>query len=263
MKLTCAPRSFPFQPESDDLQVILYGSSDPERGSAGAAVRQQILHEKLAVAPRAWDFLSLALSVLTSDLAEPRDRSPDGWTREFDLDVAVAEPDFWNSQRGVVEAALAFLTTDRWRVRFLEGGDHLEQPSRPALPAEDCVVLLSGGLDSLIGAIDLVKAGKKPLAVSQLVRGDAEKQALFAQKLGQLKHLLLNHNADTPESQDSLSQRSRSIIFLAYGVVAATTLARYHAGKDVSIYICENGYMAINPPLTGARIGGLSTRIEC
>jgi hypothetical protein len=176
------------------------------------------------------------------------------------VEVAVAEPQFWNSQRSAIEAALAFLTTDRWHVSFVEGGDQFEQPKKPVLPTEDSIVLISGGLDSLIGAIDLVTAGRRPMAVSQLVRGDAEKQDLFARKLGPLKHLLLNHNADTPEAQDSLSQRSRSLIFIAYGVLAATTLAPYHAGERVPLYICENGVIAINPPLTGARIGALSTR---
>lgn len=40
----------------------------------------------------------------------------------------------------------------------------------------------------------------------------------------------------------------------------ATTLARYHAHEDVTLYVCENGFIAINPPLTGGRLGSLSTR---
>ena len=40
----------------------------------------------------------------------------------------------------------------------------------------------------------------------------------------------------------------------------ATTLARYHAGEEVTLYVCENGFIAVNPPLTGARLGSLSTR---
>ena len=263
MRLLCAPKSFPFEPGTESLQVVLYGPSDrehPERGSVGALVRRRFLREKLAVDRKAWDFLSLSLAVVTADFAEPRNHSPDGWTREFDLTVAVTEPDFWTSQASAVEAALAFLTTDRWRLRFVPGGDVYPAPRDPVLLAEDCVVLLSGGLDSLIGSIDLVKAGKKPLAVSQIVRGDAEKQTQFALRLGPLKHLALNHNAITPESQSSLSQRSRSLIFVAFGVAAATALASYHAGHEVPLYICENGFIAINPPLTAARLGSLSTR---
>jgi hypothetical protein len=47
---------------------------------------------------------------------------------------------------------------------------------------------------------------------------------------------------------------------MAYGVLAATTLEQYHAGGNVTLYVCENGFISINPPLTGARLGSLSTR---
>ena len=263
MRLICAPKSFLFEAASKALQVVLYGPRDrehPERATAGALVKRRFRLEKLAVDRRAWDFLSLSLAVVTADLAEPRDYSPDGWTREFDLTVAVTEPDFWATQVGRIEAALAFLTTDRWLLRFIGGGDAYEAPADPTFPIDESVVLLSGGLDSLIGAIDLVRSGKKPLAVSQIVRGDAEKQVQFAQKLGPLKHLGLNHNAIAPDSQATLSQRSRSLIFIAFGIAASTTLASYHAGGEVTLYICENGFIAINPPLTPARLGSLSTR---
>jgi 7-cyano-7-deazaguanine synthase in queuosine biosynthesis len=263
MRLLCAPKGFPFEPGSEALQVILYGPRDrehPERASVGALVKRRFLREKLAIDRRAWDLLTISLAVVTADLAEPRDYSPDGWTREFELEVAVTEPEFWASQASRLEGALAFLTTDRWGLRFIAGGEAYGAPADPVLLPEDGVVLLSGGLDSLIGCIDLVRSGKRPLAVSQVVRGDAEKQVQFAQRLGPLKHLALNHNAVTPEAQMSLSQRSRSLIFIAFGVAAATSLARYHAGEEVTLYVCENGFIAINPPLTPARLGSLSTR---
>jgi hypothetical protein len=156
MKLICAPDNYDF-PESDALKVVLYGrSGEADRGSVGAAVKNEILRHKFVAAPHAWDLLSLALSVVAADLAGHRGRSPDGWTREFELEVAVSDPAFWNSQVETVHAMLAFLTTDRWRVRFIEGGWLPTEPQAPVRPEEDCVVLLSGGLDSLVGAIDLV-----------------------------------------------------------------------------------------------------------
>jgi 7-cyano-7-deazaguanine synthase in queuosine biosynthesis len=69
----------------------------------------------------------------------------------------------------------------------------------------------------------------------------------------------LNDNAAVPRPKDT-SQRARSIIFLAFGVLVATALAPYRAGASVPLYVCENGFIAINPPLTGTRIGSLSTR---
>ncbi len=262
MKLVCAPKTYAFPDDADVLRVILYGRPDrPEDGSAGAALMEEVLRRKLVAAPRAWDLLSLALSVIAADFAGHRDRSPDGWSREFDLEVAVTDPAFWNTQAEVVQAALAFLSTDRWRVRFVGGGMLPEPPREQVLPDEDCVVLLSGGLDSLVGVIDLVTSGKRPFAVSQTVRGDAEKQKHFAERIGGgLRHLKLNHNARVPEPENPPSQRARSLTFLAYGVLAATALARYNEGETVTLYVCENGYISINPPLTTARLGSLSTR---
>jgi hypothetical protein len=68
MRLLCAPKTFPFESDSEALQVILYGPRDrerPERASVGALVKRRFLQEKLAVDKRAWDLLSLSLSVVT------------------------------------------------------------------------------------------------------------------------------------------------------------------------------------------------------
>lgn len=262
MKITCALSDFDFGSTASDLDVVLYGNSgDPMRGSVGAALKQAIAREKVAPAARAWDLLSLALAVVSSDLAGHRDRSPDGWTREFDLTISVVDAPFWNDNAETLQRLLAYLSTDRWTLQFVEGG-LLPQPDRQSEhPTEDCVVLLSGGLDSYIGAIDLVEQGRRPLAVSQMVRGDGEKQVAFAAEIGGgLRHFQINHNADVPDPENPPSQRARSIIFLAYGVFMATTLARYHAGEEVTLYVCENGFIALNPPLTGGRLGSLSTR---
>ncbi len=115
-----------------------------------------------------------------ADLAANRSARPDGWTREFELEVAVADPGFWNSQRDAIRGLLGTLTTDRWNVAFVGGGFCLDPLRTPVLPPEDCVALLSGGLDSFIGNLDLAAAGRRPFAVSQIVRGDAESQRTFA-----------------------------------------------------------------------------------
>jgi 7-cyano-7-deazaguanine synthase in queuosine biosynthesis len=265
MKLVCAPQHYEF-PEDGSLNVVLYSQAgvpldgQSSRGSAGQAAKAEVIGQRLEAAPRAWDFLSLALSVVTADRAASRSVSPDGWTREFDLTVALADPIFWKEKTSAIEAALKFLTTDRWHLRFVGGGAQPAPPREPVRPDEDCVVLLSGGLDSLIGVIDLTASDKRPFAVSQVVRGDASKQADFARLIGGgLRHLQLNHNAWTPLAEES-SQRARSLIFIAFGVLAATTLNAYHSGAVIPLYICENGFIAVNPPLTGARIGSLSTR---
>jgi 7-cyano-7-deazaguanine synthase in queuosine biosynthesis len=262
MRLICALGDQQFKAGQDALDVVLYSRADrPTRGSAGAAIREEIAHCKLHPARKAWDFLSLALAVMAADLAGHRARSPDGWTREFELHVAVADPVFWNNQRELVGRLLGFLTTDVWTVNFIGGGFSPKPPSDPCLPSENCVSLLSGGLDSFIGNLDLVAGGKRPFAVSQTVLGDAENQRAFAKLMGGgLRHLQMNHNAEVPQPETPSTQRARSLIFLAYGVFAATTVKAYHDGDTVPLYVCENGFISVNPPLTDMRLGSLSTR---
>ena len=260
MKIICAPETLAL-PDSGALRVDLYGrSGDGNRGSVGLAMKRELQRSKLQAAPRAWDFLAIALSVVTADFATLRSESPDGWTREIDLTIAVSDAEFWSSQATALTDALAFLTTDRWSLTFVPGGTLPESPRRPIRPLQDCVLLLSGGLDSLVGAIDRVSSGQNPFAISQTVRGDAKKQVAFASIIGGgLRHLQMNHNALSPGKAED-SQRGRSLIFLAYGALAATTTQRYLDGDSVTLYACENGFIALNPPLTGGRLGSLSTR---
>jgi len=263
MKLLCAPAKTKFPGVEFDLRVDLFSNSGfNSRGKAGALIAEYIRRAKLNPPARAWDLLSLALSVVAADYAHHRASSADGWTRQIDITVAVAEPEFWVTQSGPIEYLLSFLTTDVWRVRFVGDGFVPAVNSKPPPSPEDSVVLLSGGLDSLIGAIDLSAKGRTPVAVSQVVRGDAERQVSFASRLSPkgARIIQLNHNAALPNPETPPSQRSRSFAFLSYGVLAATTLDSYGTSSPTTLFVCENGFIGVNPPLTGARLGSLSTR---
>jgi len=263
MKLLCTRAAKKYPGIESDLRLdLFFNSGFKARGNAGASIARHIRRTKMNPTQRAWDLLSLALAVVAADHAHHRSASADGWTRQIHIAVAVSDPALWNNQADLVEQLLSFLTTDVWRVEFLAGGYAPELNTPEHLASEDCVVLLSGGLDSLIGAIDLTTAGRHPLAVSHVVRGDKAKQALFAARLppAGVRLLQLNHNLYVPNAETPPSQRSRSIAFLAYGVLAATALDCYKTAPPMSLYVCENGFIGINPPLTGSRLGSLSTR---
>ena len=262
MKVVCAPTLRALgNAEPNKLRILQYGRTDQKGiGSVGAAISECVRRLRLLPDKRAWDLLSLALSVIAADLGVSRRKSPDGWTREIELKIAVQEPDFWTGERLRIERQLRFLTTDLWSVEFMGGGHEFKPHKKVERPTEDSVVLLSGGLDSLVGVIDLTQSTMKPYCVSQVVRGDADKQRAFAGSIGGgLRHLQLNHDAETAGQQER-SQRARSMIFLTYGVMAATALERYSAGEYMTLYVCENGFISVNPPLTDARLGSLSTR---
>jgi len=243
---------------SDACGVLLFTRADrPQIGSIGAAVKEYVEKHKFSPDPRAWDFVAIALSVFAADQAVPRSNSSDGWTRQIELDIAVVDPAFWNSQHHQVEKALQFLTTDRWSMTFSGNGVCPKTPEDPVYFSETSISLLSGGMDSLIGAVDLAKQAEKVLLVSQVAGGDRDKQGEFAKQLG-LNHLQLTHGCSLPGDNEP-STRSRSIVFIAYGVLAATLLESYKT-QGILARTPENGFMSINPPLTDARLGGLSTR---
>lgn len=54
--------------------------------------------------------------------------------------------------------------------------------------------------------------------------------------------------------------RTRSLLFIALGVIVGAALSSREGGRVVDLYIPENGLIAINPPLTLRRLGALSTR---
>lgn len=267
MKITCALSDFNFDTRESDLDVILYGPANKgSQGSIGGSLKREVQRKKLVPEPRAWDFLSIALAVISADSAGHRQLSPDGWTRSFELTVSVNDTEFWQNNVCILQDLLAFLTTDRWKLRFIGGGILPTPPKSPVFPNEDSAALLSGGVDSLIGVIDLVAEGKKPYVVSQRVAPDTSVQSYFAKEVGRgligksLNSFQANHNVRIPNKERPQSQRARSIIFMAYGVLVATSLKSYKEGNNVPLYVCENGFISINPSLTTNRVGSLSTR---
>ena len=122
MRLVCAPGDYAFK-EDGSLNVVLYGQpgipvgAQSPRGSAGQAAMSAVRRAQLQTPSRVWDLLSIALSVVTADVALMRDTSPDGWTREIDLTVAVIDPDFWQAQAAALETALKPMRFGYWAGR--------------------------------------------------------------------------------------------------------------------------------------------------
>jgi len=261
MKVTCLPPGIDGDGPAD-LRYVLYGRAPSvDVGSVAASVIPVVRRLGLAPAARAWDFLAIALSVIAADEGCSRLRSPDGWTRSIELPVAVADRRYWAAQRASLEAALGFLSTDRWSLEFVDGGLQPAPPPRVTPRPESCVCLLSGGLDSLVGALDLRAEGRRPLLVSQVAKGDKRTQRELGREIaGEGLHLQLNHNAKPPAGHSERSQRSRSIVFIAYGVLAATCLDAYRQGGTVELHVPENGFISLNVPLTPLRMASHSKR---
>jgi 7-cyano-7-deazaguanine synthase in queuosine biosynthesis len=255
-------------------------SPHPERAAAGnehggfgmalfhagtehlAGVGHPLPHAAAARLPRppsarAWDFLAMSLAVFGTDRFLLRRNTPDGWTRQIALEVDVAEPEPWNAVADRLGAALRFLTGDIWRVRFHAGG--MEPPDwHPRFTDRDCACLFSGGLDSLIGATDLLEAGHRPLLVSQASPKEGHVQRYLADRLGIDQHRFEGKAIEKHGLAYEPSSRARSILFIGYGALAASSLV--HPNDPADLIIPENGLISVNPPLTRRRLGSTSTR---
>lgn len=202
-----------------------------------------------------WDFVLFALSVSAADFVMLRKGSADGWTRQIELEVTLNEPERWSLQRAALERMLRVLTGDFWTLIFRDGGPPPPSGER-VLCDRDCVALLSGGLDSLIGGIDAHVQGKRPIYVSQRAHEDSTRQIAYAQRLdGDRWHQQWSHGIDFKGPSEP-STRGRSMVFYGLAVLATSLLPN----QAPVIIVPENGFISVNPPLLPGRMASLSTR---
>lgn len=263
IRFVCGPqRNFPEACEEGVEYISLYesGALHPfEIGDVALSLQSEVRRAGLSPSIVAWDFCSIAMAVAAADESAPREISPDGWTREIEMEVHLHEPLIWQGQRTRLEKTLRFLTGDFWKISFVEGGEGPPKPRQEKSYDANCVALLSGGVDSMVGAVDLRAGGHTPMFVSKLVRGDKDIQCETALLLSSASnHLQWSYGSRSPGKGEG-STRGRSIIFFAYAVLAASAI---DMGSDqkVPIYVPENGFISLNVPLTPGRMGSLSTK---
>lgn len=217
------------------------------------------------------DLLLLAASVYSLDKLTPRSGSTDGWERQFDLTVPVANPATWKKAVDTIDECLSFLSGDKWRVRFTERTARIirrrQRQRRPRIASRyvrgAVACLFSGGLDSLIGAIDWLEGmdGERICLVGHHdpnIGGVEKDQKQLAGVLSTVYRdrcepirMGVGHSGKAPE----VTMRSRSLLFVALGASVAE-----HLGDGTPLLIPENGTIALNVPLTPARRGSCSTR---
>lgn len=201
------------------------------------------------------DFLRLAVLVFLVDRTR---RRPKRWARSLNLDVPVEHVKPWARVAGDIERLLGFLTGDHWALRF-----HWTRKPDPSPNVEPCpqagqYMLLSGGADSLSGAL-LLADPRTTCFVSHSATG----QRKIVAALGRLwdekpMHFVryVKRRKKTPEGKtfgDERTSRSRSLLFFALGLLAAST-------RKSPLLVPENGFASLNPPMAPERSGSLSTR---
>jgi hypothetical protein len=225
--------------------------------------------------PRLIDFLEIAAYVFSADCSTARgtewadNNSTEPWTRDLAFVIPVRQPEFWETPqvKGLLEEVLNFLSNDIYSFHFeplkqdrvdqqyFEFGERKDWPfGRP-----ERVVMFSGGLDSLSGAVEAASAGTKSVLVSHRSAPmlDARQRKLFAdlqQRFpGQFIHVPVWINKAGTFNREP-TQRTRSFLYPALGTLVAQSV---QAG-GVRFY--ENGIVSLNLPIAQEAIRARASR---
>lgn len=180
-------------------------------------------------------------------------------SRRFDILISVSNKDKWESVKIRLEAALNLLTGDTFNFVFTSSGsgtigdgDCDEKSGDP----DRAICLFSGGLDSLSGAVWLLRNNITPTLISHLSNPSASGAQIFLSgELNRISEKKLDFYQIHAKAKKNLglghkehSQMSRSFLYLSIAVVFAVSM------RISKIFLFENGVLAMNIPITTSRI---------
>lgn len=219
--------------------------------------------------PEAIDLLYISLAVFAADRLALRNNAMDGWSRNIELYIPVLELSKWASNCGLLEKMTGFLSGDYWKFHFRkreftakERHHKLKmENSKQTIKSYDKICMFSGGLDSFIGAIDILE-NRTPntLFVSHYGggKGTKEYQDLLKEKIISRYSLeerdFHQYYAKVTNGIEDTT-RTRSFMFFAHAITVASSL-----DKTIDLIIPENGVISLNIPSTISRFGTSSTR---
>jgi hypothetical protein len=216
------------------------------------------------------DVVRIALSAFAADRSVVRKGRGSDWNqRQLELEIPVSDATRWNTVAAELADVLGFLSGDRWALSFTQE----PAPTEAVTPldvttAPKRVVLLSGGADSGVGGLysrSLLAADDHHVLLSHFSNTMlAPIQRHVAAELERLtpgpsqQHVMVHIGRRSERIDGTLypsesTSRSRSLLFLALGLAVASI-------HQVPLWIPENGFASINPPLGPERLGSLSTR---
>lgn len=257
--VSCLESNIPQERSDEVIYICQYSNPKAQDiGYFGLGFWDNIRKQGIAPSTAIWDFATFALTVASVDKLISRNTSSDGWTRELDVEIHLCSPDKWYSQIEELQDLLRFLTGDFWTLSFCDGGSFPPSP-KPIMHEADCISLLSGGMDSLIGAIDLTRDGKLPIFVSHVVKGSKNAQEKYASSLSASERLYQWSYNTKLKGYGEDSTRGRSMVFYAFAAIASASINRKSA-EPIDLYVPENGFISLNIALSPGRLGSLSTK---
>jgi 7-cyano-7-deazaguanine synthase in queuosine biosynthesis len=229
-------------------------------------IRSQLFRD---INPVFHDLIEIATYVYCADQAITRggdgvDNFGENWRRRLFFRIAVRNPDLWNSSplKGQLIETLSFLSEDEYHFDFvqLKKQPPTQQHFEFDVDPPDEVMLFSGGLDSLGGAIqEAVTNSRKIMMVThkptqKLNRRHRNLLELLSKKAAhQPLHIPVVINKIKSLGRE-YTQRSRSFLYAALGATVA------HMFKLSRIRFYENGIISFNLPISGQVVGAKATR---
>lgn len=225
----------------------------------------------------AFDLFVIASLVYGIDILLPREKFGfDGWSREIEVTFPVDAPAIFENGKDALEKTLNFLTGDIWNISFEKRiikqlyrcGKKQKVFSDNYRMSHKVVNLFSGGMDSLIGAINqLHNSADRVCLVSHtdsMFKGAKSDQEDILKVLRQnYRHYhylptrvdMDKHNLNGDKYDKETTLRSRSFLFLSMAVLVANSI-----DATMPVHIPENGTISLNYPLTPSRRSTCSTR---
>jgi hypothetical protein len=252
-----------------------------ELDSVGSKANVNIRFENVAkvfnkhLSPRLIDLLEIASYVFSADCATNRgigwtdESSTEPWSRDFAFVIPVRDLSFWNASENkyLVIEVLSFLSNDKYSFTFLPlehdrpDQQYLEFGELEDWPfySPERVLMFSGGLDSLAGAVETARGGGRLVLVSHrpVSTLDARQRKLFGELQkefpGQFIHIPVWINKAEKFGREP-TQRTRSFLYSALGTVVAESV---RAG---GVRFFENGIVSLNLPVADEAIRARASR---
>lgn len=272
--VVCGEASVPKSYQGSLLHLHLYGSDDSHKVTFEIEdIRKSIFSD---VADRLRDLLDIASYVFAADQVSLRGANEvetfgANWRRRFRFVVPVSDVDFWRAPdtKQCLEKTLGFLSDDLYDFEFVPS------PKRPSLLGflknfsnegqasgrPEQVIMFSGGLDSLGGAIEeIVNQKRHVLLVNHRSTPKLDKRyAHIGNLLGEKapynrpSHIRVTVHKKKWMNREP-TQRSRSFLFTALGA----TISSLIGNSELRFY--ENGVVSMNLPICAQVVGGRATR---
>lgn len=256
------------------LKLNIFGAEEDEN----VLLRIEDLNRSFyrTIDPQFLDLVEIAAYVYSADQATTRcrvdaDRFGEDWRRDFHFHIPVRSPALWKSPKVIsaLTELLTFLSDDHFTFSFSPSkkeADYeqqylgFENESHDGR-AFDRVVMFSGGLDSLAGAMEEILTEKNRVVLVTHISTPknngflASLKSQIASKAGQAKpHHVHVRASKQKRLGKEYTQRTRSFLFASFGA----TIARMLNLESLRFY--ENGVVSLNFPLSAQVIGSRATR---